>query len=378
MKIAVNTRLLLANKLEGIGWFTYEALKRITQRHSEHQFLFIFDRNYSDEFIFSNNIIPIVAGPQARHPFLYYWWFEKVIPEILKKHKADYFLSTDGFLSLSTDVPSIDVIHDINFLHYPKDLPFLTSKFYNKYFPKYAKKAKRIATVSEYSKVDIIENFHIAPEKIDVVYNGVNEIFKPLEDNEIFAVKEKYTQGKDYFYFVGALHPRKNICRMLQAFDEFKKSTGADKKMVIVGTSMFKTKPIDDTLKAMTHKEDVIFTGRLEPDELALVAGAAFALVFVPYFEGFGIPIVEAMKCDVPVITANVTSMPEVAGDSALLVDPFSVDSIKQAMSTLHKIPSFRNRMVSYGSLHREKFTWDTTANNLWDCMERAMGIYAV
>lgn len=378
MKIAVNTRLLLKNRLEGIGWFTYESLKRITQRHSEHQFIFIFDRDYSEEFIFSNNITPVVAGPKARHPFLYYWWFENVIPKILQKYKADCFLSTDGFLSLSTNVPSIDVIHDINFLHHPKDLPLLTSKYYNKYFPKYAKKAKRIATVSEYSKNDIIENYAIKPEKIDVVYNGVNDLFKPLEEDEILRVKEKYSQGKDYFYFVGALHPRKNICRMLQAFDEFKKTSGSDKKMVIVGTSMFKTGPIDTTLKKMSHQADVIFTGRLEPNELALVAGASFALVFVPYFEGFGIPIVEAMKCDVPVITSNVTSMPEVAGDSALLVDPFSVDSIKQAMLTLHKIPSFRDRMISYGSLHREKFTWDTTANNLWDCIERAMGIYAV
>ena len=130
MIIAVNTRLLLKNKLEGIGWFTFETLKRITQKHKEHQFVFIFDRPYSEEFIFSNNITPVVIVPQARHPFLWRWWFEKSIPKVLRRHKADLFLSPDGYLSLKTDVKSIAVMHDLNFEHHPNDLPFLVRRYY--------------------------------------------------------------------------------------------------------------------------------------------------------------------------------------------------------------------------------------------------------
>ena len=123
MKIAVNTRLLLKDKLEGIGWFTYENLKRITAEHPEHQFLFLFDRKYHEDFIFSSNVTPVVCGLPTRHPYLWKLWFDYTVPKVLKKQKADLFLSTDGFLSLKTNVKSLPVIHDINFVHNPNDLP---------------------------------------------------------------------------------------------------------------------------------------------------------------------------------------------------------------------------------------------------------------
>ena len=128
MKIAVNTRLLLPDKLEGIGWVAFETLKRITRAHPEHEFYFIFDRKWDDMFIFSDNVTPVAVSPQARHPFLYYLWFEWSVPHILKKVKADLFLSPDAYLSLRTEVKSIAVFHDLNFEHYPNDLPFLERK----------------------------------------------------------------------------------------------------------------------------------------------------------------------------------------------------------------------------------------------------------
>ncbi len=103
MKIVVNTRLLLKNKLEGIGWFTYETFKRITQQHPEHQFYFLFDRKFDDSFIFSDNIEPIVVSPQARHPALFYLWFEHAVPRVLNKINADIFVSPDGYLSLKDE-----------------------------------------------------------------------------------------------------------------------------------------------------------------------------------------------------------------------------------------------------------------------------------
>src|SRR6056297_1477961 len=159
MNIAVNTRLLIEGKLEGIGWFTLETLKRITNNHPEHQFIFIFDRPWNENYIFSENVTPVVVGPPTRHPFLWYVWFEYQIPRILKKYNADVFLSPDGYLSLSTKVPQLAVIHDINFVHRPKDLPWLKAKYYNHYFKKFARVARRIATVSYYSKEDNTHSF---------------------------------------------------------------------------------------------------------------------------------------------------------------------------------------------------------------------------
>src|SRR6186713_1838153 len=112
MKIAVNTRFLLKDKLEGIGWFTYESMKRITQQHPEHEFIFLFDRPYSPDFIFSSNITPKALFPPARHAFLWYWWFEGSVAAFLKKNPPDLFLSTDGFLSLRAPVKQVAVIHD--------------------------------------------------------------------------------------------------------------------------------------------------------------------------------------------------------------------------------------------------------------------------
>ena len=151
MRIAVNTRLLLKDKLEGIGWYTYETLSRIVKSHPEHEFYFLFDRPYSKEFIFEKNVHPVVISPPTRHPILWYIWFEWRIPKILRKINADVFLSPDGFLSLKSNIPSIAVIHDINFKHHPKNLKFIHRIFYNYFFKKYAKKASRIVTVSNYS-----------------------------------------------------------------------------------------------------------------------------------------------------------------------------------------------------------------------------------
>ena len=225
MKIAVNTRLLLSDKLEGIGWFSYETLKRITQKHTEHEFFFIFDRAFSAEFIFSKNITPVVVPPQARHPFLYYLWFEWSIPYILRKTNADLFLSPDGYISLKTNIPTTAVIHDINFAHRPKDLPFWHRKFYNHYFPQYAQYADRIVTVSEYSKNDICETYSIDNKKIDVVYNGANKLYKPLSPKEIDLIRHEISNNRPYFIFVGSLHPRKNIIGMLKAPPATFKST---------------------------------------------------------------------------------------------------------------------------------------------------------
>jgi glycosyltransferase involved in cell wall biosynthesis len=375
MLIAVNTRLLIKDKLEGIGWFTYHSLKRITKNHPEHRFLFVFDRPFSEEFIFSDNVFPIVTGPPARHPFLWYWWFEHSLPKIFEKYKPDLFLSPDGFLSLSSafGMKSVAVIHDLNFEHYPQDIPFIARKYYKKYFPLFARKASRIATVSEFSKQDISQCYNIPPSKIDVVYDGADQLFQPISTDEKNKVKKQYTEGSDYFLFVGALHPRKNIARLLRAFDEFKKSSSSDIKLLVVGEKMWKTSDIEIVLSYMNFRSEVIFTGRLVSDELAKVMGAALALVFVPYFEGFGIPIVEALYCNVPVITSNVTSMPEIVGNAALLVDPFSVDSIKEGMLRIYKDESLRDQLIANGKKQREKFSWDKTAEKLWECIEKTL-----
>ncbi len=162
MKIAINTRLLIKDKLEGIGYFTFEVLSRITKAHPEHEFYFFFDRKFSKEFIFSDNVKAIVLYPQARHPILFNIWFDFSVTKALKKYKIDIFLSPDGMLSLKTKVPQIAVIHDLNFEYYPKDLPANITKYYKSRFPKFAKTASSIITVSKHSKENIMSCYNIS------------------------------------------------------------------------------------------------------------------------------------------------------------------------------------------------------------------------
>ena len=373
MVIAVNTRLLLKGKLEGIGWFTLETLKRIARNHPEHQFIFIFDRAYFPDYIFSDNVKPVVIGPPTRHPVLWYLWFEFQIPRILRKYKADLFLSPDGYLSRRTKVKQLAVIHDINFVHRPGDLPWLKAKYYNYFFPKFAKLAQRIATVSFYSKEDITRSFKVDYDKIDVVYDGINQIFEPVSEEEKIKTREKYTGGSEYFLFVGALHPRKNICGLLKAFDAFKSVNREGVKLVIVGGEMHKTGEIFETFENLRYKNDVIFTGRVSTAELHDIFGAAMSLVFVPFFEGFGIPIVEAMSAGVPVICSNTTSIPEVGGNAVLYADPLKIDQITFAMIRMAADENLRNNLIEKGFTQKEKFSWDETARLLWMSVERAL-----
>ncbi len=217
MRIGINTRFLIENKLEGIGWFTFESLKRICEKHPEHDFYFFFDRPYSAEFIFAENVTPIVLFPPARHPFLYVWYFEFSIPRAIKKYNIDVFVSADGFIPTLVNTNSLAVIHDINFEHRPKDIPLLTRWYYKFFFPLFAKKSTRIATVSEFSKKDLIDTYHIHPSKIDVVYNGANELYVPIHTEEKNKTREKYTDGNPYFLYIGSLNPRKNIKNLLLA-----------------------------------------------------------------------------------------------------------------------------------------------------------------
>lgn len=372
MEIVVNTRLLLKNKLEGIGWFSYETLKRITNDHPDDHFIFLFDRDFNEDFIFSENVTPLVLSPQARHPILFYWWFEFSVANFLNKYKPDLFLSPDGYLSLKANCKQLAVMHDLNFEHYPDDLPFLVRKYYKYFFPRFANKAARIVTVSEFSKNDIIKTYAIKPSLVDVVYNGCNLSYVPINDELKQHTKSKVSGGSDYFLFVGALHPRKNISRLFQAFDKFKSMQSSNVKMVIVGEKYYWTSDIKHAYINMQYKEDVIFTGRLSPEELKNVIGAALAMTYIPYFEGFGIPILEAMNCDVPLITSNITSMPEIANDAALLVDPFSIESIANAMLYLYKDEDMRNVLIEKGRKRKLDFSWDKTAAALWQSIERA------
>lgn len=372
MRIAVNTRLLLPDKLEGIGWFAHESLRRIVAAHPEHHFIFLFDRAYDQRFIYASNVEPVIVPPPTRHPLLYRIWFGYMVPRVLRRKKADLFVSPDGFLSTRTRVPQLAVIHDLNFEHFPEDLPPAYSRYYRIWFPRFAKQARRIVTVSDYSRKDIISRYGVPAEAIDVVHNGVSEVFSPLSAAEKSSAAARFTQGAPYFICVGAMHRRKNLANTLKAFDQVA-GTHPAITLLIVGERMFRDQRMEEAWHGMRHKDRVIFAGRLGQKDLRLALGGAVALVYASYFEGFGIPVAEAMRCGVPVVTADATSLPEVAGDAAVYCDPFKPESIAAAMRTMLDDESARARCIIAGLERAKLYTWDRTAEGLWRSIQQVL-----
>ena len=373
MTIAVNTRFLLADYLEGYGYFLFETLKRITKKHPEHQFIFIFDRPFDSRFVFEKNITPVVAAPAARHPLLWRYWYQIKIPSLLKKFKADVFVSADGFCSLQTNIPQCLVVHDLAFLHYPDFYKKSHLSFYKKYTPRFLRAANQIATVSSFSKNDLIKQYAIADSKIDVVYSAAKEIFKPANAEEKQVIKNKFTEGKEYFLYTGSIHPRKNLMNLLKAFSLFKKRLHSGMKLVIAGRLAWHYESFTESLKSYKYRNDVVMTGYLPEKELSRLTAGAYALVYPSLFEGFGVPPLEAMHAEVPVITSSATSMQELYADAALYADPKNPSDIAEQMMLLYKDETLRKKMIEKGKVKAADFNWDTTADLLWQAILKAM-----
>lgn len=373
MNIAVNTRFLLKDYLEGYGYFIYETFKRITAAHPEHEFIFIFDRPYDERFVFGPNVKAVVTGPPARHPLLWKLWYDIKVPVLLRKYKADVFVSCDGFCSLGTKVPQCLLVHDLAFLHYPSFIPKSQLLYYKRYTPKMLAKAKVIATVSAFSKKDITSQYGTAADKINIVYSAAKEIFQPITNEEKQAARTKYTGGKEYFVYTGAIHPRKNLVNLLKAFSLFKKRQQSSMKLVLTGRLAWKYDSFVKNLKTYKYRDDVVMTGYVNEEEIRKLVGAAYTMVYPSLFEGFGVPVLEAMQCDVPVITSLNSSMQEIANEAALYAEPESPADIAEKMMLLYKDEKLRGQLIEKGRVTVKQYSWEQSAERLWQSIEKAI-----
>ncbi|MEY2938110.1 MAG: D-inositol 3-phosphate glycosyltransferase [Bacteroidota bacterium] len=347
MRIAINTRLLKPQKLEGIGRFSLETISRIIQQHPEHEFHLIFDHFQRDLIPESKNVFHHTAFPPARRPFLFDWWFNYSVPFLLKRIQADIFISPDGHGSLRCPCPQLTIIHDLNFVHHPEFLPKRYADYWNRTTRAVVAASTRIATVSEYSQSDIATTYGISKNKIDVLCNGVNPV-KNTGDSK----------RQPYFVFVGSLHPRKNLQHTLQAFQIFQ-AQHPGFQLKIVGESMFAG-------HENTAQAGVDYLGRIAHAELFPLLEQSSGLLMVSHFEGFGIPILEALQCNVPVLAGDNTSMPEVGGNCCLYADSNNVSEMAQKLSALLSVDTKDNAWQNERNRILEKYTWENAADLLW------------
>ena len=293
MQIAVNVRFLLpGDRLEGIGRYTYETASRLVRAHPDVTFHFLFDRPFDPRYVFAPNVVPHVLRPPARHPVLWWLWFEVSVAAWLRRHRPAAFLSFDSYTTLNTRVPRVTIFHDLAFEHFPQGISPLVRRYYQHFMPRFARASARLLTVSQATKDDVARTYGIDPARMTVAYNAPAPVFQPLPAAGQQAVRDQYAAGQPYFLFVGALHPRKNLVNLLRAFDAFKTATGSPTQLLLVGRWAWQTGAIADQYRAMRHQQAVQLTGRVPDAELARLYAAARATCYVPFFEGFGLPVV--------------------------------------------------------------------------------------
>ncbi len=369
MKIAINTKFLADPNLEGFARFTYEIAKRLVEAHPEDQFYFLFDRKYDSSFIFGTNEKPLIVYPQARHPFLWYIWYEFSSRRVLEKIKPDVYLSPDGLTTLNLKIPNVTVIHDIGFVKLDQQIPYLAEKYWRWRTPKVIKSSTKIITVSEFSKNEILENYPEARDKVEVVYNGFTHNFKPIHHEEKQKIKDSFTEGEDYLLYVGSIHPRKNVDQLIKAFNIFKSKTESKVKLVLAGRWAWKSEGTKKLMSESPYREDIISTGYISEENLSELMSAARAFCYISLYEGFGIPVLEAMAAGVPVLTSNVSSMPEVAGDAALLANPLDSQDIAKKIQTIVENEVLRTELIEKGHRRLDHFNWDKSAEKLYQIL---------
>ena len=271
--------------------------------------------------------------------------------------------------------PFVVSIHDLSFEHLPKTFNRRSRAQLRFTVRRSARRASRILALSEHARSDIIQTYGIAPELVTAVPLAAANHFRPVDDkNELQRIRHTYGIERDYILSVGSIQPRKNLQRLIAAYASLKRTRAADSlpQLVIVGKLAWL---YDETLRAIEALGDsssVIVTGYVPRDDLPALYSGAVCFVYPSYFEGFGLPPLEAMKCGVPVIAGNKASLPEVVGDAGLLVDPYDIDAIAAAIATLIDNPILRSKLRVDGLNRARGFSWKETARRTLEVYQLA------
>ncbi|MEM9446247.1 MAG: glycosyltransferase family 1 protein [Verrucomicrobiota bacterium] len=279
------------------------------------------------------------------------------IPKYLSELQTDLYHSSYWTKFWKAHPPKIVMIHDISFICFPHGFRKYEQLFYAAITERVAKAADHILTVSNYSKETMLEHWNIPEHKITVTYNGIDDCYKPTsQDTKQFG-------EVPYILYVGNLHPRKNLVRLLKAFVKIKREKKIEHKLKIVGQATWLYEDIFLEVKENTLEEHVEFTGYVSQEELVKIYQKATLTCYPSLFEGFGLPVLEAMACGSPVVTSNTTSIPEVAADAAVLVDPESVDQIASAILSIIESKELQSSLKQKSLKQARSFSWKETAS---------------
>ena len=370
MTIAVNTRFLFADNTADSDNFIFDCFSYVAEKYPQHQFIYIFEGPFNKKYITAQNITGVIAGP----PLLWQYWYNYKIPALLKKYKVNILVNAGGICSLRTKIPQCLVVQDLSFLYTPQFLQKKQLRLFKRFMPKFLLKAKNIVTLSEFSKAAIIKKYKTAEEKINTVYPGVSEIFKPVTDVAKETIREKYTEGKEYFLYTGVVHPSKNLVTLLKAFSFFKKRQKSNMQLLIAGHIDDNYAEFTNGLKTFKFRNEVKLLGLLPPEELAAITAAAYAFVYPSLYEDFALPPLQAMQCGVPVILSNTGALPEISGDAALYANSVDFNDIAEKMMLLFKDENKKKQFADKGIARAKEFNRGKAAGLLWESVLKCTG----
>lgn len=373
MKIVINATQF-KRQSSGIGVMTYHLFGNLIKQ-TQHEVVVILSKD-SPDFPFDNGKTTIVRLPYDKGQNIKRNIFQSFIMGI-KYCKDSVLLTTDAKIPfiLPKSCKVLPVITDLAVfrmgeVYKPSRVMYWKMQYY---FLKI--KTEKYLAISEFTKWDLTEALKIPKEKIDVVYCACDErIIKETNRDKLKHVKEKYDLPDKYVLFVGNFNPRKNLERAILAFDIVKTEVEEeqryreleDYKFVIVGEHGWKFSK-QEALKNIKHKEDIIFTNYVEDEDMPAIYTMSDVFLFPTLYEGFGIPIIEAQRCETPVITSNISAMPEVAGDSALLVDPYNEEQISTTMVKVLKDKNLVAELIEKGIKNATRYSWEDSGKKLND-----------
>lgn len=363
MKIGIDARAAKWYRGTGIGTYTHQLIDSINNIDKINNYMLFMPECCNCDIKFDNNfqIKNITQNLEGN------FWNEINIPNIL--HSSDmelYHVPQNGIgLPHSKNCPFIITLHDV----IPYKMPETVGENYLKIFldemPKILPICDGIITVSNYSKEDIFKTFNFPKEKIFVTYLASEDIYKPLNKSLCKDIINKtYSIQGDYILYIGGFSPRKNIIGLIEAFSKLTSFYNKDIKLVIAGKQGI-SYPIYKKRAEDLHIEDkIIFPGFIPIEHLPQLYNAASIFAYPSFYEGFGLPPLEAMACGTPVVTSNVTSIPEIVGDSALTVDPHNIDKISQALYNALTDNNLRKHLITKGLSKSSNLSWNNTAKS--------------
>jgi len=361
MLIGIDASRSVAQERTGTENYSLNLIRHLLALESDHHYRLYFNRPPSSESRITSHELRIMPFPRL--------WTHLRLSWEMARRPPDLLFVPAHVLPVVHPRRSVVTVHDLGYLYYP-EAHRLLDRLYLDLSTRYnARAATHLIADSSATKRDLIERYGTDPDKITVVYPGYDDmVFQPVRDEKALeAVKAKYGIAGDYILFVGTLQPRKNLTRLIKAYWKLKAGSW---KLVIAGKKGWLYREIFQQVEKLGLEGKVVFTGYVPEGDLPTLLSGARLFVVPSLYEGFGLPVLEALACGTPVVCSNVSSLPEVAGDAALLVDPLDVEGLAAAMERVLGDESLRAELMERGFEQVRKFSWEKCARETLDVLE--------